>query len=109
MPDENLPGDRSRGEDEFFHQHNQKLIEERRKKLDAHRSEEERLHKKDKHWMKCPKCGHDLQEIDLHGIHVDQCTEKDCQGVFFEKGELELLMEIIGSKGFLGQIRSLFW
>ena len=44
---------------------------------------------KQAHWMKCPKCGMDLQEISLHGVKVDQCAH--CGGVFLDAGELDQL------------------
>ena len=39
------------------------------------------------HWMKCPKCGHDMAEKDIGKIQVDVCTR--CEGVFFDRGELD--------------------
>jgi hypothetical protein len=37
------------------------------------------------HWMKCPKCGHDLRQSTLSEMTVDRCT--GCDGVFFDKKE----------------------
>lgn len=37
------------------------------------------------HWMKCPKCGHDLRQTKLASMTVDRCT--GCDGVFFDKDE----------------------
>ncbi|MCA9450920.1 MAG: zf-TFIIB domain-containing protein, partial [Candidatus Omnitrophica bacterium] len=81
-------------EDEFFHQHNQKLIEERRKKIDAKRAEEEKELRKNTHWMKCPKCGHDMEEVNIENILVDKCTE--CEGLFFDRDEVDTLIEVRG-------------
>ena len=39
--------------------------------------------------MKCPKCGHDLEEQDLDGVKVDRCTF--CEGLYMDAGELETL------------------
>lgn len=39
------------------------------------------------HWMKCPKCGHDMAEKDMGKIQVDVCSR--CEGVFFDRGELD--------------------
>jgi len=79
----------SKAEDEYFVR--QEL--ERRKKWaqeqSAKMAEEERERVKQAHWMKCPKCGMDLQEISLHGVKVDQCA--NCGGVFLDKGELDQL------------------
>ncbi len=42
------------------------------------------------HWMKCPKCGHDMEAVTFEGIEVESCTY--CMGVFFERGEIESLL-----------------
>lgn len=108
MPDPITHGE-GRNEDEYFHRLNQKAIEEKRKALDAKRAEELRLHKKETHWMKCPKCGHDLEEVDLHGIKVDLCKEETCGGAYFDKDELELLFETQDTQtGFLGRLLGVF-
>jgi Zn-finger nucleic acid-binding protein len=48
-------------------------------------SERERL--KALHFMKCPKCGMGLIEIDYRGIKVDKCSA--CEGVWLDSGELD--------------------
>ena len=50
---------------------------------------EERERAKQLHFMKCPKCGHDLAQRDLEGVNVDQCSF--CEGVFLDAGELDSL------------------
>jgi len=47
-----------------------------------------------------------MNEIALQGIKVDQCGA--CGGIYFDRGELELLMESREQKGFLGGLKSLF-
>ncbi len=42
---------------------------------------------KNLHYMRCPKCGMELIEIDYRNIKVDKCSE--CQGVWLDAGELE--------------------
>jgi uncharacterized protein len=93
-------------EEEFFYKKNRELLERVRQKLDAKRSQQESEVRQTEHWMKCPKCGSDLDEIELLGIKVDQCTQ--CFGIYFDKGELELLLETQEPKGFLGGLRRLF-
>ncbi len=75
----------------YFHELNQKLIDERREKLNEERDAQEHAHNQKIHWMKCPKCGEDMIEVDMKSIKVDRCT--DCDGIFFDKGELSLLLE----------------
>ena len=43
------------------------------------------------HYMKCPKCGMDLNEIDFRGIKVDKCFS--CEGIYLDKGELEAILK----------------
>ena len=53
--------------------------------------EKERAELKERHYMRCPKCGMELIEIDFQGVKIDKCSE--CQGVYLDDGELEQLME----------------
>ena len=75
----------SRNEEEYFAKLNAELIKERRASLDAARSQTERK----AHYMKCPKCGGELKEVEHHQVKVDQCS--DCKGVWLDAGEIELL------------------
>lgn len=86
--------DDHRREDEWFRENEKHLLEaarvarERRERERADRkaaAELERL--RGLHYMKCPKCGHDLKEEDLGGVKIDRCTH--CEGVFFDAGELD--------------------
>ncbi len=91
-------------EEEYFYKQNKELIEKRRRELDAKRkAQEQHAHP---HWMKCPKCGADMLEIERQGIKIDQCGK--CGGIYFDRGELELLVEAKEQKGFLGSLKSLF-
>jgi hypothetical protein len=83
-------------EDDWFLQNEKKLLEEARKareKREAERrareTEEQRGKLKQLHWMKCPKCGHDLKTEALEGVEVDRCTF--CEGFFVDAGELDVL------------------
>lgn len=42
------------------------------------------------HYMKCPKCGHDLEEIDHDHLKVDRCT--NCKGIWLDPGEMDELL-----------------
>jgi uncharacterized protein len=83
-------------EDEWFRQNERKLLEEAhraREKREAERKASEtaahREKLKQQHWMKCPKCGHDLATQKLDQIEIDRCTF--CEGFFVDAGELEQL------------------
>ena len=82
MPTDEKP---SRNENEYFARLDAELIKERRSALDLARSKMERA----AHYMKCPRCGGELQEIEHHNVKIDQCTE--CKGIWLDAGEIELL------------------
>ena len=92
-------------EEEYFFRKNRELLERKRAELDAKRREEESELLKQQHWMRCPKCGHELAEQELSGIKVDRCPS--CGGVFFDAGELDTLLQSQEPAGFLGGLRRL--
>jgi len=92
--------DDKRREDEWFRENEKQLLEAAR--LARARREKERADKeataelqklRQLHFMKCPKCGHDMKEEDLQGVKIDRCTH--CEGVFFDAGELD---EVVAKK-----------
>jgi hypothetical protein len=89
MPDDPF-GHRRKHEDKHFYERDQELIEKLRAKAEAERRERERKHRRESHWMKCPKCGSDLEEIPMGPVKVDKC--KECAGVYFDAGELDILL-----------------
>lgn len=90
----------TRSEDEYFIKQDAELIKAQRARLDEERARAERR----SHHMKCPKCGADLAETELHHVKVDKCP--DCQGIWFDKGELEML-EQVDQSAVRGFIRSM--
>lgn len=95
----------SKAEDEYFAR--QEL--ERRKKWAqeqaAKMATEEKERLKKQHWMKCPKCGMDLAEIELQGVKVDQCA--NCGGIFLDAGEINQIAKQ-GDQGVAGRLFSIF-
>lgn len=77
----------SRNEDEYFVRLDAELMKQRRMELDASRASKERSAS----FMKCPKCGGDLAERDMHDVKVDVCT--DCGGIWLDAGELDLVRD----------------
>lgn len=59
------------------------------KELELRQKAEDLAALKAAHFMKCPKCGHDLSTIQFRGIDVDRCFH--CHGTFLDEGELEKL------------------
>lgn len=94
----------SRNEDEYFAR--QEL--ERRKKWAAEQSSQMAADEKERirqaHWMKCPKCGMDLQEIELHKVKVDQCA--NCGGIFLDAGEIDQIGR--NDEGVVSRVFSMF-
>jgi Zn finger protein HypA/HybF involved in hydrogenase expression len=81
-------------EDEYFHRKDQELIAKLREKAEAERARLEAENKKKEYWMRCPKCGSEMKE-EKYGelVLVDRCTSQSCGGVYFDGGELEILIK----------------
>ena len=77
-----------------------KLEEERQNKL----AEEQKKKAKELHYMKCPKCGMELIEIDYKSIKVDKCSA--CEGIWLDAGEMESVAKM--EKGALDKLFSVF-
>ncbi len=94
----------SEKEEEFFAREafakKQKQEEEKQKRL----AEEEKKKARELHWMKCPKCGMNLVEIDYKSVKIDKCSA--CQGVWLDAGELEQVAKM--EKGALDKLFSVF-
>lgn len=81
-------------EDEYFYRKDQELIAKLREQAEAKRDKLASENKKEEFWMRCPKCGSSLQEEQYAGVVlVDRCTSSDCGGVFFDGGELEIVLK----------------
>lgn len=93
-------------EERYFYEVNKELIENQRRRLDEERERKLREVQKTTHWMKCPKCGSDLQESQLLGIRLEQCPS--CQGFFLDRGELETLLKAKHSETFIGKLKKIF-
>ena len=83
-------------ENDWFRENEKKLLEEARKAREAREAERkaketaaERKRLKDLHFMKCPKCGHDMKVETLESVEIDRCTY--CEGFFVDAGELDKL------------------
>ena len=76
------------------------LEEERQNKL----AEDQKKKAKELHYMKCPKCGMELIEIDYKSIKVDKCSA--CEGVWLDAGEMESVAKM--EKGALDKLFSVF-
>ena len=91
-------------EDEFFMRLETEKVAKLRCDLDKKREEEGKQKRKEVHWMKCPKCGADLEEINYQNVMIDTC--KECKGIWLDHGELELLAkgQVQLTTGFLSRL-----
>jgi len=94
----------SEKEEEFFARQDfekkKKQEEEKQKALAA----EQKNKARELHFMKCPKCGMDLIEIDYKKIKIDKCSS--CSGVWLDAGEMEQIAQL--EKGGLDKLFSVF-
>jgi acetyl-CoA carboxylase beta subunit len=94
----------SEREEEYFaremFEKKQKVEQEKQKQL----AEAERRKAKELHYMKCPKCGMNLVEIDYKSLKVDRCSS--CEGVWLDSGELAQIIRL--EKGALDKLFSVF-
>ena len=94
----------SKKEEEYFarqmFEQQQKIEQEKQRHLAA----AERRKAKELHFMKCPKCGMNLVEIDYRNIKVDRCSA--CEGVWLDSGELAQVVKL--EKGALDRLFSVF-
>ena len=91
---EDMKGQGYSKEDEYFHRKDQELVAKLREKAQIERDQREADNKKNEFWMRCPKCGSQVNE-EKYGevVLVDRCSSKACGGVYFDSGELELLLK----------------
>jgi len=82
----------SEKEEEYF----ARIEFEKRKKAEEEKqrqlAEEEKRRLKELHYMRCPKCGMGLIEIDYRGIRIDKCSA--CEGIWLDAGELEAVSRL---------------
>jgi ribosomal protein L37AE/L43A len=80
------PGKPSNNEDEYFARRDAEWIKARRAELDRQAEADANAAK----GIKCPRCGNGLVEREFQNVKLDACTK--CKGVWFDAGELELIM-----------------
>jgi len=99
-----MPVKPSDNEEEYF----ARLEMERRKKVaeqrQAEMAAEEREKQRALHFMRCPKCGMQLEEIAFAGVQLDKCFH--CEGMWLDKGEIERLQT--KEAGFMGRLLGVF-
>jgi uncharacterized protein len=89
-------------EDEYIHLAEVEKIRHLREQRELLKKEQDKL----VHWMKCPKCGSDMNEIELENVRIDKCSS--CEGLYFDKGELDLLVNRKESHSFFSSLTGLW-
>jgi len=79
----------SENEEEFFLRQELEKHREAVQQKQAELEESERDRLKELHFMRCAKCGAELQEVEFRGVKIDKCFS--CGGVYLDDGELEQL------------------
>jgi predicted Zn-ribbon and HTH transcriptional regulator len=82
-------GKPSSEEEEYFAREDAERRHALAKKKSAETAVEEQARLKALHFMKCPKCGFDLETVQFKGISIDKCFH--CNGTWLDAGELETL------------------
>lgn len=89
-------------------EHFARMEYERKKKIEGEKhknlAEGDKKRLKELHYMRCPKCGMELIEIDYKEIKVDRCSE--CEGIWLDAGELETVSKL--EKSGLDKLFSVF-
>lgn len=94
----------SENEEEYFARMELEKLKELQHEKQKELAETEKESLKKVHFMKCPKCGMELVEIDYKGIKVDECSE--CSGIWLDAGEFESVANL--EKSALDKLFSVF-
>jgi acetyl-CoA carboxylase beta subunit len=68
-------------------------LQRRLEKLEAEQkamAAEEKKRQKELHWMRCPKCGHELSTQHHGRVEIDVCPS--CRGLWLDANELETIL-----------------
>ena len=77
----------SKTEEEYFTKQDMELLKKKRQQAQTEAEQAERR----QHYMKCPKCGADLDQEEFHGVTIERCPED--KGIWLDAGEIERLMD----------------
>ncbi len=77
----------SQPEDEYFVREDAEKKRRLALKVKRETASDEAQRLKKLHWMRCPKCGMEMHEVQFRGVDVDVCFS--CNGIFLDKREIE--------------------
>ena len=92
-------------EEEYFHRQDKEKLRKLKEAAEAERAAKERAELKDLHWLRCGKCGQQMNTQLFKGVEIEICP--DCGSVLLDPGELEQLVGKDGS-GAISNIAEFF-
>jgi uncharacterized protein len=100
------PYARSDKEEEYFLRKEAEKLKAAAEKHRRELEEAERIRLKELHFMRCPKCGMELSEIEFREVKIDKCMS--CGGVWLDDGELEQVAAQDPEDGLLKRFSGIF-
>lgn len=79
-------------EDRWIKERELRVQKEREREEAIQKIEDEKERVKALHWMRCPKCGNEMETINHHNVLIDKCSQ--CEGLYFDKGEFDTLLQM---------------
>ena len=76
-------------EEDYFRKLDEEAKAKLKARMDAEREVADRVARRELHFLKCGKCGSDMQSQVFRGLQIEVCTE--CGAVLLDPGELEVL------------------
>lgn len=87
-----MPIKPSETEEEYFARKEYEKLKKSQEKSQKKLATDQKAKEKELHYMKCPKCGMNLVEVDYKKIKADKCSE--CEGIWLDAGELEMVAQM---------------
>jgi hypothetical protein len=101
-----MPVKPSDSEQEYFLKQEIEKLRKAQHERAAKMKEAEATKLKELHWMKCPKCGSDLAEVEYRTIKVDFCG--GCGGSWLDKGEIAQMLKLEDDEHILSKFLKVF-
>jgi uncharacterized protein with PIN domain len=92
-------------EEEYFARENAERLRKIAAEQKAALAAAEREALRQAHYMRCPKCGLEMQEIQFRGVAIDRCFS--CGGTYLDGGEFEKLARA-EDKGVMSAVLNIF-
>jgi hypothetical protein len=99
-----MVGTPSEKEEEYIKRQELEKIKKLREQAAKETAEQEKKDLKELHWMRCPKCGMVLDEVEFKNVVVDACFA--CGGMFLDHGEIDKILGREDSGSVLGKVVS---